>query len=238
MYKNFRYEFKYIINNRLVEALEFYLEKVGLKKDASQNGYYTVTSLYFDTPALDDYHDKISGLKYRRKLRARVYNDNFYIAKNVWLEIKEKHDMNINKMRASIEYDDWMYFLKIGNTFKIGNKYKENKIIQKFLYLFHIKNYRPHIVVKYTRKVFIADFLSGIRVTIDRNLETCAWKVFMDNGEMSDVYRGEAVLEVKFTQAIPWWFGNMLKQFQLSRQSFSKYTNSVDMLNKHKHIAR
>ncbi|MBI2045807.1 MAG: polyphosphate polymerase domain-containing protein [Parcubacteria group bacterium] len=239
MYKNFRYEFKYVLDSGVAAAIEAYLEKIGLKKDdAAENGLYVVTSLYFDTPTLEDYYDKLSGIKYRKKLRGRVHHNNFVADKKVWLEIKEKHDMNINKMRESISYDDWMRLVQTGSTFDIGNKHRGNKTIQKFLYLFHRKNYRPHAIVRYSRKAFIDNFLSGIRVTLDSNLETCAWEVFMDNEAMDAMYPGKVVLEVKFSKAMPWWFGDMVKRFQLSRQAFSKYTHAVDVLNKHNSIAR
>lgn len=238
MYKNFRHEFKYIIDNGTADALEAYLEKIGLKKDTAQDGSYAVTSLYFDTPTLEDYYDKLSGIKYRTKLRGRVYDNNFSADKKIWLEIKEKHDMNINKMRESVSYEDWMHLVQIGSTFDIGAKHKESKVIQKFSYLFHRKNYRPHVVVRYDRKAFADTFLSGIRITFDRNLETCAWRVFMDNGEMVVMKQGAVILEVKFTKAMPWWFGDMVKKFHLSRQAFSKYTHAVDTLNRHNRIAR
>lgn len=238
MYKNFRHEFKYILDSRMASLVESYLEKIGLRKDSAQNGSYAVTSLYFDTPTLEDYYDKLSGIKYRKKLRGRVYNDHFDGKDKVWLEIKEKHDMNINKMRDSVSYEDWMSLVKTGNTFEINNKHKESKAIQKFLYLFHRKNYKPNVIVRYNRKAFTDNFLSGIRVTLDRNLETCAWKPFVDNGEMVVIDDGAAVLEVKFTKAMPWWFGEMVQSLNLSRKAFSKYTSAVDVLNRHNRIAR
>lgn len=238
MYKNFRHEFKYLINTEKADALEAYLEKIGLKKDTAQDGSYAVTSLYFDTPTLEDYYDKLSGISYRKKLRGRVYRDRFDGEKSVWLEIKEKHDMNVNKMREKISHDDWMRLVQTGSTFELGEKHKESGVIQKFAYLFHRKNYKPNVVVRYDRKAFTDTFLSGIRITFDRNLEACVWRVFMDNGEMVVMKPGGVVLEVKFTKAMPWWFGDMVKKFQLSRQAFSKYTHAVDTLNRHNRIAR
>lgn len=238
MYKNFRHEFKYIIDAQTADVLEAYLEKIGLKKDTAQNGSYPVTSLYFDTPMLEDYYDKLSGIKYRKKLRGRVYRDRFDGEESVWLEIKEKHDMNINKMREKITHDDWLRLVESGSTFELMEKHKESGVIKKFAYLFHRKNYKPHVVVRYARKVFTDAFLSGIRITFDRDLETCAWKSFMDNGEMVVMDDGAVVLEVKFTKAMPWWFGDMVKKFQLSRKAFSKYTRAVDVLNRYNRIAR
>lgn len=238
MSSNFRHEFKYIIDAPMALALEAYLEKIGLKKDTAQNGSYAVTSLYFDTPTLEDYYDKLSGIKYRKKLRGRVYGNRFDGEETIWLEIKEKHDMNINKMREKIAHDDWQRLVRSGSTFGLSEKHKESGVIKKFAYLFHRKNYKPNVVVRYDRKAFTDTFLSGIRITFDRNLEACAWKVFMDNGEMAVMKPGAVILEVKFAKAMPWWFGDMVKKFQLSRQVFSKYTYAVDTLNRHNRIAR
>jgi len=85
-----RFEFKYVLDPYTAYRLQNYIEKVGLKSDErSKNGPYTVNSLYFETPFLDDYYDKDASLLVRKKMRARMYEESW---KNnldaVWLEIK------------------------------------------------------------------------------------------------------------------------------------------------------
>lgn len=220
-----RFEFKYILNAGMAPILRNYFDKIGVRRDsAGNNGNYIVTSLYFDTPALNDYYDKLAGNKYRRKLRLRTYCETFYGgAQKVWLEIKEKHDMSVNKKRHKIDESRLKNFLENGELFSCH---------KDFLYLSLIKNYRPHVVVRYKRIAYTDNLLSGIRLTVDSDLETCKWNDFVDNINMAPVCEGSIIMEVKFQKAMPWWFKDMIYRFNLSREPFSKYTKSVDVLNR------
>ena len=40
----------------------------------TSSGEYTVRSIYFDTRNMDFYHEKIEGLRVRKKIRVRGYN--------------------------------------------------------------------------------------------------------------------------------------------------------------------
>lgn len=63
-----RYEIKYLVDVADLEVLRRHL--VGrLDPDAA----YGVWSLYYDTPQLRFYWEKVEGLRFRRKLRIRHY---------------------------------------------------------------------------------------------------------------------------------------------------------------------
>jgi len=230
MTKNSRHEFKYIIDAHMMPIFEEYLQKIGLDKDTAQDGSYIVTSLYFDTPLLDDYHDKLSGVKFRRKMRARIYENSFSYGGDVWLEIKEKHNMNIRKIRSVVDGDGFASLLHNTDVAALKSRNGNDAQLRKFLHYFQMKNYHPNIVVRYKRSAYVSYFLSEIRLTIDYDIETCAWSDFVDNGGMFSVAPGRAVMEVKFFGAMPWWFGDMVRRFHLSREPFSKYTNAIDAL--------
>lgn len=72
-----RYEFKYLLNETAAAAIRARLLRFGLEPDPESMKYprntYPVTSLYFDTPTLDDYHDKAGGFLRRKKIRVRIY---------------------------------------------------------------------------------------------------------------------------------------------------------------------
>ncbi len=230
MDKKIRYEFKYVLNKRQADLIGEYIRKIGLRDDKAASGSYTVTSLYFDTPTLEDYRDKLSGLTRRKKLRARIYGNHFEDAAEVWLEIKEKYDMSVYKTRGPISRDEWLAFARGG---VLRHDYLNN-----FSYLFLGQNYKPHVVVKYKRRAYVGRFLSDIRLTLDSDLETCRWRDFGRNVNMTPMQKGAVIMEVKFAEAMPWWFGDMVRRFNLSRQAFSKYANAVDALNKLNAIPR
>lgn len=239
MSTNFRYEFKYVFDDHVAAIVQRYLEKVGLQRSMVQDGGYTVTSLYFDTLTLTDYHEKIEGLKHRKKLRARIYRNKFDESPNdVWLEVKEKHDMNILKLRGRLPYPTWCAFLAGGNLSAVATVCKKDKALTRFFYLFLRGGYRPFVVVRYQRIVFEASFLSDIRVTLDSQIEGCKWKDFVNNRPTLAVEKGRTVLEIKFREGLPWWFKEMIRRFNLSRQPFSKYTTTVNAINRHHPIPR
>jgi len=232
-YNDTRYEFKYVLNQFQARAIEDFVQKIDLKKDTSQGGVYPVTSLYFDTPTLEDYYDKLAGLKYRKKLRARVYENNFENRNELLLEIKEKHDMNMHKTRSIITNDLLEKLINKDMTgFLCSKGVKENPFLQRFAYLYWRKGYGPHLVVRYQRKAYTDRFFAPIRLTLDSNLETCKWNDFRyNNAIMTSVARGAVVMEVKFRTAMPWWFREIINRFGLSRQAISKYTTAADIIN-------
>lgn len=246
MEKESRYEFKYIVDRHLLPIISDYLEAIRLKKDVAinndysiDNGNYIITSLYFDTPVLKDHYDKLSGLEHRKKLRARIYKEKFVGDEDpVWMEVKEKFDTNIIKSRAPVAKDNFLKFSKTGNIFSLTNQPNLQKALDDFKYLCLWYGYRPRIVVRYNRTAYIGRFLSNFRFTLDSNIEACRWKDEANIKNMVPVFKDKFVIEVKFSKAMPWWFKDMVRRFQLSRDSFSKYTNSVDAIYRHNKIAR
>lgn len=236
--KNYRHEFKYILNESMAAIILKYVENLGLRKTSVNNGGYKVTSLYFDTPSLHDYYAKIGGFSHRKKLRARIYDAKFHGGNDpVWLEVKEKHDMNIFKRRASVPRIMWNDFIKDWSLHKSGIA-KHDTLLNNFCSRFLREGYMPQIVIRYDRIVFEERFLSEIRMTFDSNIEACKWRDYVYNGQYIPVKKGQTVLEIKFREALPWWFGDMVRRFHLSRSAFSKYTNSIDAVNRHNPIPK
>ena len=77
MIKRFnRYEIKYSVPVASLRYLKPDLERfLGRDKHGNSSGFYSIASLYFDTPDLACYTNKLDGLLFRRKLRIRVYPD-------------------------------------------------------------------------------------------------------------------------------------------------------------------
>ena len=95
-----RYEFKYLVPfsmlDKLRNALMPYLEYDKFA-DIRPNKEYVVRSVYFDNPYLDAYYEKLDGIKVRKKLRIRVYNE-FSEDSLAFLEIKRKQDQFVFKI--------------------------------------------------------------------------------------------------------------------------------------------
>jgi hypothetical protein len=115
-----RFELKYLITRK--QAAQF-------KSDLSQflipdehdnnNGVYQLVGLYYDSPDLRCYWKKMDGLKFRRKLRIRLYANNEIITEEtpVFIEIKQRVDRITQKRRIVLPYRD---ALLLCNDYDIG----------------------------------------------------------------------------------------------------------------------
>ncbi len=72
-----RLEYKYLVPMELLPTIRKEIAPfVEVDPHMLKTGwnYYTVHSLYFDTPDLSYYYDKIEGIDIRKKVRLRRYN--------------------------------------------------------------------------------------------------------------------------------------------------------------------
>ncbi|MEU3120556.1 VTC domain-containing protein, partial [Streptomyces albidoflavus] len=96
-----RFELKYLVPVEQAAQIRDELAE-RMERDAhSPVGGYGVWSLYYDTPQLRFYWEKIEGLKFRRKLRIRHYGDLDGVtdASPVCVEIKQRVNRVTQKRR-------------------------------------------------------------------------------------------------------------------------------------------
>src|SRR5699024_351379 len=96
-----RREQKYLITtdpyDDLITAVDAYMraDKFGI------DGHYTVSSLYFENPDNAIYFETKNKLRFRQKLRLRVYND-ADLNSAAFFEVKQKHNKVVNNRRMLI----------------------------------------------------------------------------------------------------------------------------------------
>jgi len=232
-----RIESKYLISNQKIPELrKLLLPYMILDKYSERHpdNQYTVRSIYFDTRRMDYYHDKLAGLKRRKKLRIRGYDepnaDSF-----VFLEIKRKNGPTINKSRAPIRFSDHINFIREGDPDKyrdilesVDNGFQDAK---NFLYHLYTSNLVPTIKIIYEREAFFYKFDQKIRLTIDKNLRS---SLIVDTErlyEEDNIRYGlpsKAIFEVKVYGEIPLWLQHIIACLKLQQEALSKYTISID----------
>lgn len=235
--KPMRLEYKFLVsNNRLEELREAILPFVSLDEYAVRevDKQYTVRSIYFDTMKLDDYRDKLAGIKIRKKLRIRGYNQ-LNSESIVFLEIKRKYENHISKNRAPVLFSDLELLLQTSDFDKYLLKKKNyldarNDAI-KFFYLLKLKNCSSVILIDYDREAFYSKLDSTLRITFDKNLRSKALPAInrlFDDDELNYAIPGKFILELKFFGGFPTWLQKIIRRFELNRQALSKYTICVD----------
>lgn len=242
-----RYEYKYIVPVSSMASLRRQvLPFLELDKfaEVADNNEYTVRSIYFDSPSYDFYFEKIEGIKNRKKVRLRGYDEQTGDNK-VFLEIKRKYEIPIIKFRAPIQYDEALKVLKNKslNGFESSNIINQKKIedVKRFFYQVFSKNLRPVVLVVYEREAYLSKFDSTVRVTFDKNLRGHAYPAMEElynEPNLSPIMRDKFILEVKFNKSFPNWLAPILSMYDLKRRSASKYIFTMDACNVVKSLSK
>lgn len=242
-----RYEYKYIVPVKYMEELRgLILPFVDVDEfaETSSNNQYTVRSIYFDSPAYDFYFEKVEGIKNRKKVRLRGY-DEHSLTNKVFLEIKRKYDIPIVKYRASIQFDEVLKVFdeRSLNGFELENILDQKKIdnTKRFFFQIYSKNLRPVVLVVYEREAYLSRFDRTVRVTFDKNLRGegyPALEELYNESRLKPVMKDHFILEVKFNKSFPKWMAPILASFDLKRKSASKYCFTMDSEKVVKHLSK
>ncbi|HEX05253.1 MAG TPA: polyphosphate polymerase domain-containing protein [Bacteroidetes bacterium] len=194
---------------------------------------YVVRSIYLDTPSLQFYFEKVDGLRLRKKLRVRVYNE-LEEGSPAFFEIKRKIEDTIVKERARLDIEESIDLLN-GSKLHLrngdGNESLDSVVINRFTYLINRLHLEPKALITYEREAFYDPDNPDLRITFDYNVRSYlnpSLQDFYKEDDLRTVSNPNFILEVKFSIALPLWTRQMLKDFRLHLQSISKYCNGVD----------
>jgi hypothetical protein len=226
-----RLEYKYLVPVEDLAALRGALAPfVEADGHARQPGGYTVRSIYFDTPALDCYHQKEAGLQRRQKLRLRGYGAQ-QPQSLAFLEIKRKDDMAISKSRCPVPYRQIRALFASGD---VGAHVPETPGFPRAAaeargFFFHLyrRALRPTVLVVYEREAFYQHFDPSVRLTFDKELRSRLYpaveELFAEE-DLEPSLAGHFILEIKFSERFPSFLRALLEEFRLERRALSKYT--------------
>ncbi len=232
-----RKEYKYLVHIDLLEDLRKALQPYLVLDNFSEQRHkleYTVRSIYYDTKDLSFYYEKQEGLKVRKKLRIRGYNE-LLGEKVVFLEIKRKYE-NFNwKNRSPVLYGDLEELFSTGNIEELvlSNKHSDKATLDGKRFFYHVfrKSLIPTVLVVYNREAYFGKFDRSIRITFDKFLR------YQTFPELSDLYSNDKLrfaipnyflLELKFDLGFPLWLQQIVSGFKLNRIAFSKYSTCID----------
>lgn len=225
-----RYELKYHIPIALVEPISRYIEsycEMDYYSEVSPDLFYTINSLYLDSPSLYLLRSKESSTGYCFNVRMRSYGDG--ANPPYFFEVKHKVGEFVKKKRAVTYESEWLQYLEAPS---------DNPNLEQFRLIKDIYNLSPKILTQYRRKAYLSVVDEYARITFDRDLrfmECEDWLLSPQEAQMSHYdqadffgcYGDNVVLELKCEKKIPLWMVDLIKRFQLERKSFSKYGNSM-----------
>ncbi len=227
-----RYELKYVIPLSRCPAIMDDLEtRIRPDKYGGRKGY-GLTSLYYDSPDYDFFWAKVEGLKFRRKVRLRIYpgEDITKVTKGL-VEIKQRTNTTVQKRRLVLPLRD-AESLCLG-TFDIDAANldaMDTSVANEVTYLAQAMNLRPSAITAYWRKAFEGDDENiGLRVTFDTMVAAR-----MHDLEVTSAAQNRLILpvdwcimEVKANETIPDWIISLLARHDCQLQKVSKYCAGV-----------
>lgn len=233
-----RYELKYPIGPAEIDRVRGMISPFVRADDfaCSRPGCtYTVRSVYFDTPGLRFYWEKDAGLKVRKKLRLRTYNQRDGDSV-VSIEIKRKNGVILFKERVLLPFDFGPALMHDGRealaavmpSLSPGAR----ATVERFLHLFEVLRLRPSVLITYEREAYVGRLNSRDRLTIDKDIRSIA-RPRADEWHAEGGYRRLTddiqVLELKFDGAMPVWMRGVTGYLDRTHRPISKYCKGIDL---------
>lgn len=225
-----RYEIKYLVDAPSLPGLREELER-RMERDEHQREPTRITSLYYDTPGLRFYWEKVDGLRFRRKLRVRAYGapEEITDASTVYVEIKQRVNRVTQKRRVALPYPS-ARALCDGRR-DPGVEGSARPLVSEILSLAHTLDLRPMAVTTYFRDGYVglgADL--GLRVTVDQGVAGRDRDFYLGSGAPNRflVPPHLSVLEVKANERVPTWFTDLAARHDLTTVRISKYCRTVE----------
>ena len=219
-----RYESKYKITYQQYQQLIPILKNILVKdKHVQERDSYPIFSIYFDTPDLKFYYDKVDGHYHHIKFRARKYSFDLSDDNQFFLEAKLKQNELGSKERVpqNISYKEVLNF----NNWKLN---KFNSVLCK-------TNLLPIASVFYNR--LSLEDSNNLRITFDKDIlaipigqKKVSKKDFYNNRILEEDF---CLMEIKYPlKELPEYIKDILRASNVEQTSFSKYTEAVDFLQK------
>ena len=237
-----RHELKYTIPYSFVEPITQFLEiycDLDHYSSISEDNFYQVNSLYFDTRGLEFLKQRLFGKNGRFKVRVRCYGNGDKAP--YFLEIKRKRGFSGMKFRATAREDEWPSILT-NPGYRVSPQDSERERHNKELFSRISCSYaiEPKLLTQYQRRAFISSIEEYARVTMDTKMRYREQEHYslVPNSDMknydnetiySNSYENDAsvILELKCNIGhVPKWMLDLISVFNLKQQGFSKYANS------------
>ncbi|MFC9790854.1 polyphosphate polymerase domain-containing protein [Rhodococcus sp. NPDC127528] len=226
-----RYEIKYFVDETRVPELRRELIARMNTDPYSPHGGYPVTSLYYDTSDLRFYWEKIEGLKFRRKLRVRLYGQPAECTDDteVQIEIKQRVNRVTQKRRIALTYGLTQRWLNDRQEIECAPA--QRPFVDEVTTLVGNLDLRPIVTTGYLREAFVgteADL--GLRVTIDHRVHGRDRDFHFASGAQNRfvIPPKLAIVELKANERVPYWATDLTARMNMSVIRVSKYCQAVE----------
>lgn len=217
------FEFKMLVSETVAEEILQSL-RTSLEPDPHLDPAlrlaYRVTSVYFDTPALDVFHRR-RGFR-RHKHRIRRYGEE----QQIHYERKSKKKNQVWKFRTAVP-------LASVNSTEDHWSTRGAEVPSWFREELDASSFQAICQIGYERSAWVGHSESGpIRLTIDRQVVggpvVDGW--FARSGTGANLLNDDVIIEMKFLAAMPAIFKEVVERLRLEPSRVSKYRRCVSRL--------
>lgn len=232
-----RFEHKYLVDeDTALKIRDFVQSQLALDEfgEGQPNFSYPVHSLYLDSDDLVLARETINGNKNRFKLRIRFYNNNPDTP--VFFEIKRRMNNCILKKRGGVRPDavEWLLAGHLPDFPHLVSKDpKQLMALQDFCLKVQQIHARPQVHIAYLREAYVHPTNNSVRVTLDRDVRASYEPTSRLSTELVNPARPfgkEVILELKFTNHYPNWFGDLVRAFGCMQCGAAKYVEGAEDL--------
>ena len=229
-----RREFKFVLPPHLETTIRERVSQM-MQADRGAEDGYPVLSEYFDTSERTSYWQKQLGVPNRRRVRTRVYGrSDGSIPPSAFIEVKHKLDGLTVKRRVSVELEE-LELLSKGKlpALETSTCPNELRILTEINDLVNTRESRPVVQIRYHRFAFDSGPEGNIRITFDME-PRCRFRLLPllpDDPDFEHPLLGpkESLMEVKTIGPVPYWFRNLIGEFNLTPRGFSKYATALEL---------
>lgn len=238
-----RFELKYIVPIKAAEkfkqALSAYLAP---DEHGDSCGSYYLSSLYYDSPDYRFYWEKIDGIKFRRKLRIRHYENSQPLDEDtpVFVEIKQRLNRVTQKRRVLLPFGDALRLCnqrQMPGPDSFQHNPSDGAVLEEIAGMLWENNLQPASIVSYSRQALIGgQYDVGLRVTFDKDLiyrqagaDPFLLGLIGESGGLPLFPAGTVIIEIKVNERIPYWLTELVAMHDLSLMRVSKYCRSIEL---------
>lgn len=228
-----RYELKYILPvsqcARIIDELK---HQIPPDSHGGERGYPLV-SLYYDSPQLDCFWAKIEGIRFRRKVRLRIYpgEDITKVTRGA-IEIKQRINKTVQKRRLELPLEQ-AERLCAGQLDIVGLDEMDAQVAHEVTYLSRMLSLQPTAITAYWRRAFEGqEENAGVRVTFDTLVAARIHALSVNAPAVNRLIlpADYGIMEVKADDRVPEWATSLLARHDCQLNRVSKYCAGVAQL--------
>ena len=218
--QGFRHELKTQISPLDREVLLRRLHTFARCDPHTADGFYTIRSLYFDTPRDKALREKLDGVDRREKFRLRCYNADFT---RISLEKKCKIRGLSRKTSCLLTQEECQRLLS-GDTRWMSRD--EQQLVRELALKCTLQGLKPKTLVDYRREPYV--YAPGnVRITIDSQIRTGLYDTdfFQPAAPFLAGEENPMILEVKYDAFLPDLVDWAVRPIFRAQSAFSKYAH-------------